>query len=154
MRRPTPVIVLVTLAAFLAACSNENDPYLKIGGGGFIFNYRLANAMLGVLVVAPRSLPEGGTVEVSLTNPAGGAPLVQREVIAANESQFDFRFETLTGIEKNVDYVATVRLIGADGKTIETIERVYRSDIDQAATMPDKPLTVGPGYTPNPETSH
>jgi hypothetical protein len=144
----------LALSVLVGACSNQNGPYLKVTGGGFIFNYRLANAMLGILIVAQRDLPEGGAIEVSFTNPAGGPPLIQREELTEAESQFDFRFESLAGIRKDIGYVATVRLLDAGGTVVETVERVYRSDIDQAATMPKKPLTVGPGYAPNPDASH
>lgn len=153
MPKLVATVFAVAVAALVAGCSSEPGPYLKISGGGFIFNYRLANAMLGVLVVAPRSLPEGATVEVSLTNPAGGEPLVQSAVVENDRSQFDFRFESLSGIRRDVDYLATVRLLDPSGKEIERIERIYHSDIDQAETMPDKPLTVGPGYARNPEAT-
>ena len=147
-------LAFILAALLLAACSNDSGPYLKITGGGFIFNYRLASAMLGILVVAERDLPAGGAIEVAFTDPSGGEPLVVREEIPAGESQFDFRFERLTGIRKDVDYVVTVRLLDASGKEAERIERTYRSDIDQAATMPDKPLTIGPGYTRNPAATN
>lgn len=144
--------VVATLALVLAACSNDSGPVIKFTGGSFIFNYRLATAMAGVLFITERKLPDGTTVEVTFPDPAGGAPLVQSQKIAAGEDAFDFRFEELHGIRKGVDYVAVVRLIGPDGVEIERLERVYKSDIDQEGTMPEKPLTVGPGYTRNPES--
>jgi hypothetical protein len=153
-RSGAKILLALALSVLVGACSNQNGPYLKVTGGGFIFNYRLANAMLGILVVAQRELPEGGAIEVSFTNPAGGQPLIHREELTDDESQFDFRFESLAGIRKDTDYVVTVRLLDASGTLIDTVERVYRSDIDQAATMPEKPLTVGPGYAPNPDASH
>jgi hypothetical protein len=153
MRSAATLMFVVVLSALAGTCANQSGPYLKIAGGGFIFNYRLANAMLGILVVANRDLPENGAIEVSLTNPAGGPPLSQRAELTDGESQFDFRFESLTGIVKDVDYVATVRLLDGSGKEVEKLERLYRSDIDQAATMPDKPLTIGPGYTRNPDAA-
>jgi hypothetical protein len=149
MRRPVTILIIAAIG-FVAACSNESGPYLKVTGGGFIFNYRLANAMAGILVVARRKLPEDATIEVAFENPAGGPPLIQAAEIGS-ETQFDLRFESLTGIRQDVDYVATVRLVAADGTELEKVETIYRSLIDQATIMPGKPLTVGPGYTPNPE---
>jgi hypothetical protein len=152
MRLPATIVLLATVT-LIAACTNEAGPYLKVTGGGFIFNYRLANAMAGVLLVAQRKLPEDATIEVAFDNPAGGSALVQ-SVAVGRETQFDLRFESLSGIRQDVDYIATIRLVAADGTELETIEKVYRSQIDQETTMPDKPLTIGPGYAPNPEAAH
>jgi hypothetical protein len=68
--------------------------------------------------------------------------------------RYDFTIEPINGIKADVNYLATVRLLAADGTEIEKLERKYRSEIDQTLALPEKPLTVGPGYTPNPEASH
>jgi hypothetical protein len=150
MRTPS-AIVLAALVPF-AACSNESGPYLDVTGGSFIFNYRLATASAGIIVVAQRDLPEDAAVEITFENPAGGPPFVQAEKALPGVRHFSFTFEPLSGIVANVDYLATVRLLGADGNEIERIDTPYRSKIDQSI-LGDKPLTVGPGYAPNPEAA-
>ena len=47
-------------------------------------------------------------------------------------------------------YQVTIRLLDKDGKELQRIERPYKSNLDQAI-LPEKPLVVGPGYTPNPD---
>lgn len=157
MRKFAIVVLSPVLTLVLAACTGQGDagplPYLKITGGSFIFNYRLATAYAGVLVIAERDLPEGATVAVSFENPAGGSPFELSETVSPGESQFNFTIEPITGIRAKVDYVATVTLLDAAGNELERLERIYRSQIDQEATMPDKPLTIGPGYTPNPDAA-
>lgn len=152
MRR---LLLLAAFAAALAtaACSGSQTPdhYLKVIGGTFVFNYRLATAYAGALVVAERDPPVGSTVEVSFPDPAGGPPLVFQKTVAAGQYRFDFTIEPLHGVKANVDYVATIRLISPEGAELDSIQRTYRSEVDQDATVPEKPLTIGPGYTPNPE---
>ena len=42
----------------LGGCGGSDDtPYLKILGGGFIFNYRIGEAYYGLVVKAERRLP-------------------------------------------------------------------------------------------------
>jgi hypothetical protein len=149
------LILAISLPLALAGCQEGGapQPYLKITGGSFIFNYRLATAYAGVLIIAERDLPEGAIVAVTFENPAGGPPFELSEKAAPGDSEFNFTIEPLSGIKAGVDYVAVVRLLGADGSEIERLERIYRSQIDQETQMPEKPLTIGPGYTPNPEAA-
>lgn len=150
-------IVAILAIALATGCTGksggEDGPYLKIIGGSFIFNYRLAYAFAGVLMISERDLPTGSTIEVWFQNPTGGPPLVMTKPAGPEKDRYEFTIEPIDGIKANVDYVATVRLIGPDGKELQKLERVYRSEIDQTLALPDKPLTIGPGYTPNPEAS-
>jgi hypothetical protein len=146
-----PIAALFSVA--LTACSNESGPWLDVTGGSFIFNFRLATASAGIIVVAERELPDGSAVEVAFEDPAGGPPLVLAKPAEPGVRHFSFTFEPLSGIKADVDYLATVRLLDAGGQELERIETPYRSKIDQSI-LGDKPLTVGPGYTPNPEAAH
>ena len=152
MATPWVTILALTAMASVAACSNESGPYLDVTGGSFIFNYRLATASAGIIVVAQRDLPENAAVEIAFEDPAGGPPLVQVEKAAAGVRHFSFTFEPLSGIEADVDYLATVRLLDSEGKELERIDTPYRSQVDQSI-LGDKPLTVGPGYAPNPASA-
>jgi hypothetical protein len=137
--------------AFLAACSSEESgPYFEIGGGGFIFNYRIAEATAGVIVVPKRTLPEDGTLKATFQNPSGGEPLVMVQEVSPTKKRYDFDTPPLTGVKAKTDYVMTVQLLDAEGKEVFKAEKVLRSDLDQTV-LPDKPLTVGPGYARNPD---
>ena len=133
----------------LAACS-EKGPYLDISGGGFVFNYRLSEAYAGFIAAPLRTLPEHARIEATFENPSGGPPIVLSKDVTPGRKEYSFTTDALNGIKANKDYDVTVRLIGADGKAIETIDKKFHSDLDQSV-LADKPLTVGPGYTPNPD---
>ncbi len=133
----------------LAACG-ESGPYLDISGGGFIFNYRLSEAYAGFIAAPLRTLPEHARIEATFENPSGGPPIVLSKDVTPNRREYSFTTDPLSGIKADTDYALTVRLISADGKTIETIDKKLHSDLDQSV-LADKPLTVGPGYTPNPD---
>ncbi len=141
----------LALAAILAlaACS-QKGPYLDISGGGFIFNYRLSEAYAGFVAAPLRTLPEHSRIEATFENPSGGPPIVLNKDVTTGRREYTFTTDALKGIKANIDYDVTVRLIGADGKVIETIDKKLHSDLDQSV-LADKPLTVGPGYTPNPD---
>ncbi len=133
----------------LAGCL-ERGPYLDISGGGFVFNYRLSEAYAGLIAAPLRTLPEHSRIEATFENPSGGPPIVQSKDVTAERREYTFTTDALSGIKANKDYTVTVRLIAADGKVIETIDKKLHSDLDQSV-LADKPLTVGPGYTPNPD---
>jgi len=140
------------LASVLAGCSSEDDksPYLELRGGGFLFNYRIAEAT-GSLVVGPlRKLPANAVIEVDFENPAGGTPIVLRQEAKPDEDKFDFNTPPLKGIVKDKPYAVTIRLLDKDGRELQRIEKPFKSSLDQAM-LPDKPLSVGPGYAPNPD---
>jgi hypothetical protein len=149
-RAPTALVATLALM-FLAACSSEESgPYIAIDGGGFIFNYRIAEATEGLVVGVRRELPEGAKIEVTFEDPAGGAPIVLAEAVKPKLPRYDFTTPPLTGIVKDKDYRATVRLLDASGEEIEKVERTFRSELDQSI-LPAKPLTIGPGYARNPD---
>ena len=53
--------ILISLVA--TACDNQSDkPYMKIAGGGFMFNYRYSIMNYGFVVKPLRPLPEGSTL--------------------------------------------------------------------------------------------
>lgn len=142
---------LVLGLSLVAACSSEETgPYLEIQGGGFVFNYRIAEATAGVVAFPKRTLPDGGKIEATFENPAGGAPLVMTEPVVKDKKKYDFTTPPLSGVKAKTDYLMTIRLVDASGKEIEKIEKPLVSEIDQTV-LPEKPLTVGPGYTKNPE---
>ena len=137
--------------AALAGCSKEETgPYLELRGGGFIFNYRIAEATMGLVAAPLRTLPAGGTIEASFEDPAGGPAIVRSEKIDTGKESYEFVTPPLKGIVADKEYEVVVRVLGADGKEVDRLEKGFHSQLDQS-TLPEKPLVIGPVYTPNPE---
>ncbi|HMN85335.1 MAG TPA: hypothetical protein PKA74_05035 [Bauldia sp.] len=143
-------LTLVLGLALLAACSSESGPYLEVAGGGFMFNYRIAEATAGIVAYPLRTLPEGGTIEATFPNPASGDAFVMTAPVEAGKKKYDFTTPGLHGVKAGTPYTMTVRLLDASGKALETIEKPLVSELDQSV-LPEKPLTVGPGYAKNPD---
>ena len=149
-RRWRAGLALLLLPFFLAACESDDGPYLKISGGGFVFNYRVAEARLGLVAEALRPLPDGAVLVARLEDPAGGEPIVLDRRVGPATSKFVFDSPPLHGVEADRPYRLTLEL-SAGGEVLQTLERDFSSNVSQAA-LPEKPLTVGPGYARNPES--
>ncbi len=147
--KPTALTGLgLAVAMLLAACS-DNGHYLDISGGSFIFNYRISEAYAGFIAAPLRALPAKSRIEATFENPAGGPPIVLSKDVVPARNEYTFTTDPLKGIKAGKGYQLTVRLIAADGSELEKITKTFRSDIDESV-LADKPLTIGPGYTPNP----
>jgi hypothetical protein len=144
-------IFFLGLALLLGGCGEDPDaPYLAFAGGGFIFNYRNAEAFYGFVAKPVRTLPEGGVIEAQFEVPGRPDPAVIREKVVQGKVQYSFRSPSLRGIVPGHDYKAVMRLIDAEGKEVARYERKFHTDVDQAS-LPDQPLVVGPGYQVNPD---
>lgn len=144
-------IVLLSLGLLLAGCGEDpNAPYLSFAGGGFVFNYRNAEAFYGFVAKPLRTLPEGGMIEAQFEVPGRPDPAIDQEKVAQGQVQYSFQSPNLTGIEPKRDYKAVMRLMDAEGKEVARYERNFHTDVDQS-TLPNQPLVVGPGYQKNPE---
>lgn len=142
--------LLAFLAVLTAGCEGEKGPPIAIEGGGFIFNYRIAEVFYGVSVKPLRKLAPGTTLEAEFDDPAGGPAIRVSEPVTGDKLAYALRTPPLSGVKSGRDYKVVVVAKAADGKEIGRAERVFRSSIDQEVN-PEKPLTIGPGYTPNPE---
>jgi len=132
--------------SLLAACAGK-DEYLVPGGGGFIFNYRNAEATYGIILFPQKDPPQGATIEVSFEDPAGGAPiLVSRP--ARGGGRIDFQTPPVSGVEKDKPYQVVAVLKSAEGEELQRIEKTYVSEVDQSV-LPERPLAIGPGYQKN-----
>jgi len=129
--------------AILAGCSEDSGDYIKVGGGGFIFNYRIAEATAGVIAEPQRDLPDGSKIEASFENPAGGEPIVVAKLATQGRTRYSFDTPPLSGIKGGRDYAVTVRVIGSDGTELQKVDYQLRSDIDQSV-LPDEPLATFP----------
>jgi len=146
-----PALALLGLLAF-AGCRDTGGEgeYFAIGGKIFVFNYRVATATYLVNLVPLQPVEEGQTAVVSFENPAGGEPLVVRQKIWPNMARTTVESPPLTCVVKDKPYAISIKIEGVDGSVRQTIETKLASTEDQSI-LPDKPLVVGPLYTPNPE---
>jgi hypothetical protein len=143
-------VIAIILCVGLAGCDATEQPPAEVGGGGFIFNYRLGEAYYGIVINAPRGLPEGSAIESSFDNPAGGAAIVISQKGQAGQRRYVFRTPAVKNVKKDIPYRVVVRIVGADGNELQRLESSFKSDFDQDI-IGGGPLVVGPGYTPNPD---
>jgi len=149
--KPALSVIVLALGLTLAACGEDaSSPYLAFAGGGFIFNYRNAEAFYGFVAKPLRRLPEDAVIEARFDMPGKAEPFVTKENVVPGQLQYSFKTPFLTGIEKGHEYKAVMRLLDPAGKELARYERTFHTDVDQAS-LPSKPLVVGPGYAPNPE---
>jgi hypothetical protein len=147
------ILLVVMLAGVLAAaCDDQSSkPYLKIAGGGFMFNYRYSIMNYGFVVKPLRPLPEGSTLEASFDLPGSPEKFVLKLPVVAGKMQYAFETEALHGVRKDVPYKAKLRLLEAGtGKELALLERDFRSDVEQGS-LPTKAPVEGIGYFPAPQ---
>lgn len=150
MMKLTVAVALVS--GLLAGCGEEESkPYFTFAGGGFIFNYRNADAYYGFVLKPVRTTPEGAELEVDFELPQLGQHDIQRIRLREGQLQYAFRSPDLSNIKRNHPYKVVVRVL-SDGIELASYTKTFATDIDQSS-LPREPLVVGPGYQPNPELS-
>jgi len=140
-------LLVVLLSLFITACKESGD-YLAVAGGGFVFNYRIAEATYGIALKPMRELPADAVVEATLENPAGGEPIVMRKEGPFNPTRISFETLPVQGVVKGKPYKVVVVLRDASGAALQTIEKTFTSELDQTV-LPERPLAIGPGYQKN-----
>jgi len=126
-------------------------PYLAFTGGGFVFNFRLAEAFYGFTVQVQKPLQTGSIIEAEFENPEGGAPIVVSERVNARTTRYGLRSPGVRGVEAGKPYKVVVSLYDYRHEDLlERHEREYSSKI-ASTVLPEKALTTGPGYHRNPD---
>jgi hypothetical protein len=142
------------LLCLAPACSEEGDPsapYVEFTGGGFIFNYRLAEAYYGFVVKVLRPIPAGTLLQARFENPSGAEPLLVERIARPGMVSVSFETPPLQGVQANRDYQVELRLIEPEsGVLLAEYRKAFQSTLDQDV-LPKQPLTIGPGYQRNPE---
>jgi hypothetical protein len=143
---------LLTAVLFsVAACSESQGPndYIKIAGGGLVFNYRYSQATMVVVIKQVKQLPEGGKLEALFDLPGLTARDVQSRPVLPGKLTYKLESSILEGIKKGEALKVTIRLLDADQKELEIEETSFTSDVDQS-TLPSKPLVdpSKPNYVP------
>ena len=154
-RHVTVGLVLLGLLLFgVGLLTRENiadKPYLKIAGSGFIFNYRVADAYYGFTALVQKPVKNYSLIEAEFEDPGGGPPHVVTAKLTPRSSRYGLRSPPVRGIEAHRPYRVSVRLIqNGDGAVLYRDEFTITSQMSDRI-VPPEPLTVGPGYTRNPQ---
>jgi len=151
-KRMSPAIALAVALTGVAGCRDtggEGEPF-RIDSKVFVFNYRVAVASYLVNLTPTQPVEDGQVAVVSFEDPAGGPDIVVRKKIWPKLPKTTIESPPLRCVVKDRPYQVSIRIEGADGTVRQTIETTMTSSEDQTL-LPDKPLVVGPVYTPNPE---
>lgn len=139
------------LLLLIAGCrDNPEGLYVGITGKIFIFNYRVATATYVVTLEKLRPLPDGAVVRTTFDNPAGGANLVITDKVWPKLDKIAIESPPVFCIVKDRPYAFTIELRGPEGGVLQKLSGSITSSLDETV-LPDRPLVVGPVYTPNPD---
>lgn len=142
------ILTLLLAVALLAACDEQasEEPYLEINGGGFVFNYRLAEANYVLIAGLKRAPSEGTLFEAEFEDPSGGPAIRVRLAYKAARRVYTFESPPVEGIVAGRDYQVVLRVLTPDGAAaLAEYRKLYHATLDQSV-LPEAPLTVGPGY--------
>ncbi len=144
------VAVLAVLFQF-AEQRRATSTKLAFAGGGFLYNYRIAEVRYGLTMRVVNPVPIGTHLEVTFENPAGGDPFVVTRSLGSDTSLVGVESPALPDVATGRDYAVVIRLRDrVTNAVLETHERRLRTNIEPTV-MPKKPLTIGPGYHRNPD---
>jgi hypothetical protein len=147
------ILLLLVLLAFgwVSREPPAGKPYLKIAGMSFIFDYRTSQAFYGFTAYLTKPVPNYSLIEASFENPAGGEPFIVTKKLSPRSTRYGLRSPDLHGVKAHVPYHVHVRLLrNPDHAVLFETDFTITSQQDQSI-LPEKPLTIGPGYYPNPE---
>lgn len=155
---PSPAaknLILPGLAAALLIASGCRDEgrsgnLFEISGKLFVFNYRVATATYLVTLKPVVPLPEGLKAVAMYENPAGGEPITSEQKIWPKLEKTVLESEPLRCVVKGHPYAVEIRIEDEAGEVRQVIKTTLTSNLDQEV-LPDRPLVVGPIYTPNPD---
>jgi hypothetical protein len=144
-------LLLVGLLA-VASCreSGGEGDFFEVSGKLVVFNYRVATATFLVTLKPLKPIVDGDTAVATFQNPAGGEDIVVNQKVWPKLDKLTIETPPLRCIVKDKPYSASIKIVAADGTVKQTIETAMTSSQDQSV-LPDRPLVVGPVYTPNPE---
>lgn len=142
---------LLATVLVLGSCRDSGDgDRFAISGKLFVFNYRVATANYLVTLKALAPMREGDIAVAMFEDPAGGEAIIVRQKIWPKLDKVTLESPPLRCIVKDRPYAVSIRIEDIQGKVLQTMETTMASSQDQTV-LPDRPLVVGPLYTPNPE---
>jgi hypothetical protein len=144
------LLAVLLAVGWLTRENPQDKPYLKILGGGFMFNYRVSDVYYGFTALVDRPLPTGSVIEAAFEDPAGGPDHVVRTRVGTDTNRYSLRSPPVRGVEAGKPYTVAIRVLDrTEDRLLWTHRMAFRSQIGDAV-VPDRPLTVGPGYARNP----
>ncbi|MBU4528586.1 MAG: hypothetical protein KUA43_22345 [Hoeflea sp.] len=148
-------LVLVLMAiGWVTREDPAEKPYIGIAGGGFIFNYREAQVFYGFTAHVLKPLPVGTLMIADFEDPGGGPRLTVETRLHARSTRYGVHSPNVRGVKAGQSYQVSIRLYDhTRTKLIWSAEKSFTSQVDDSV-VPDKPLTIGPGYFPNPELTN
>jgi hypothetical protein len=144
------VLVAASLAAAACRDSGSDGDRFALDGKLVVFNYRVATATFLVNLKPVGPVEDGQVAIASFEDPAGAAPIEVRQKIWPAMVKTTVTTPPLRCIVKGRPYGITIRIEDAQGRQVQAIQTSITSSQDQTE-LPDRPLVVGPLYTPNPE---
>ncbi len=145
------MFALVMVLSMVTGCrESPPDAYVAITGKIFIFNYRVATANYVVTLAKVRAIPDGSVVQTRFDDPAGGAPILVEQKVWPRLDKIAIESPPVFCIVKEKPYAFEIEIKTIDGTVLQKLSGTVVSSLDQTV-MPDRPLVVGPAYTPNPD---
>lgn len=140
-------LVAAALASLLLAggCTRRAEDYISINGKVFIFNIRNARAFYMLTLNRLPSTPDDAVVVAEFENPAGGPPLVTEQKVFPNMTRIDLQSPDIDCVVTDRPYAIHIRLQGAEGETLQTIDTTLVSTLD-STMLPEHALFEGPAY--------
>lgn len=136
----------------IASCreSGGEGNFFEISGKMFVFNYRVATATYLVTLKPLQPMREGDVAVATFQDPAGGDDIVVRQKVWPKLDKVTLESPALRCVVKDKPYNVAINIEDSAGAVRQTIKTTITSSEDQTL-LPDRPLVVGPIYTPNPE---
>jgi len=123
---------------------------LVFAGGGFLYNYRIAETRYGLAMRVVHPVPIGTRLEVTFENPAGGEPFIVTRSLGSDTNLVGVESPALPDVSTGRDYAVVLRLRDRDTNAVlETHERQFRTNVDPAV-MPKKTADRRPRLSPQP----
>lgn len=143
-------VLLLVGIGWLAADKPETQPYLRVLGGGFIFNYRVNDIFYGIAVVPVHSVDVGDMVEALFENPAGGPDIRVRKQFGITHEPTQLRTPPLRGVVAGRPYRVELRLLAREDEHVIWATTLHYTSSLSGEIIGRDPPVLGPGYHPNP----
>jgi hypothetical protein len=145
------IIVTAAMLLVLVGCRDQSSgSYVQLTGRIFVFNYRVATATYVVTYEKLQPVPDGAVMLTEFDDPAGGEVIEVKQKVWPKIDKIAVSSPPIFCIVKDKPYTFKSTLFDPNGARLQEISGTVISSLDQTV-LPDRPLVVGPGYTPNPE---
>ncbi|PSJ60980.1 hypothetical protein [Pseudaminobacter soli (ex Li et al. 2025)] len=145
-----PFLAALLAAPLLLGACRDTGKLFELSGRLVVFNYRVSTVTYVMTLNPLQPIAEGMMAVTTFENPAGGEPLVVSQKLFPNNQKVTIQSPPLECVVKDHPYKVSIRIEKAGGGVLQDIETTMVSSQDENV-LPDRPLTVGPGYDPNPE---